>query len=85
LLFELQDRVIGLAPGVALSLFHLPCRRGLDVSPEILPWHRRLDGLQRIALGADRLQPPIEIKKTRLRHVRSHAAWAVLRIILRSC
>jgi hypothetical protein len=42
---ELQDRIIGLATGVALALLGLRLRRGLDVSAEILPWHDLLDRL----------------------------------------
>src|SRR3981189_2021785 len=65
---ELQDRVIGLAAGVALALLGLRLRHGLDVSAEILPWHDLLDRLQRIALGADRLQPALNIEKALLPH-----------------
>src|SRR5256885_548333 len=50
---ELQDRVIGLAAGVALALLGLRLRHGLDVSTEILPWHDLLDRFQRIAQGAN--------------------------------
>src|SRR5712671_2198233 len=65
---ELQDRVIGLAAGVALALLGLRLRHGLDVSTEILPWHDLLDRFQRIALGADRLQPALNIEKALLPH-----------------
>ena len=65
---ELQDRVIGLAAGVALALLGLRLRHGLDVSAEILPSHDLLDRLQRIALGADRLQPALNIEKALLPH-----------------
>src|SRR5207245_4424206 len=37
-------------------------------SAEILPWHDLLDRLQRIALGADRLQPALNIEKALLPH-----------------
>jgi hypothetical protein len=65
---ELQDRVIALATGVALALLRLRLRlrHRLDVSAEILPRHDLLDRLQRIALGADRLQPALNIKKALL-------------------
>src|SRR5204863_1187855 len=65
---ELQDRVIGLAAGVALALLGLRLRHGLDVSAEILPSHHLIDRLQRIALGADRLQPALNIEKALLPH-----------------
>src|SRR5262249_6832445 len=65
---ELQDRIIGLATGVALALLGLRLRRGLDVSAEILPWHDLLDRLQWIALGADHVQPALKIKKALLPH-----------------
>src|SRR5262245_30303370 len=65
---ELQDRVIGLAAGVALALLALRLRHGLDVSTEILPWHDLLDRFQRIDQGADRLQPALNIEKARLPH-----------------
>src|SRR5437016_7435620 len=51
---ELQDRVIGLAAGVALALLGLRLRHRLDVSAEILPSHHLLDRLQRIALSTAR-------------------------------
>src|SRR5262249_42422979 len=60
---ELQDRVIGLAAGVALALLGLRLRHGLDVSTEILPWHDLLDRFQRIAQSANRLQPTLNIEK----------------------
>src|SRR5467141_3762978 len=62
-----QDRVIGLAAGVALALLGLRLRHRLDVSAEILPSHHLLDRLQRIALAADRLQPAL-IEKALLPH-----------------
>src|SRR5207244_9451719 len=65
---QLQDRVIGLAAGVALALLRLRLSHGLDVSAEILPWHDLLDRLQRIALGADRLQPALNVEKALLPH-----------------
>jgi hypothetical protein len=65
---ELQDRVIGLAAGVALALFGLRLHHGLDASTEILPWHDLLDRLQRIALGANRLQPALNVEKALLPH-----------------
>src|SRR5438128_5957229 len=65
---ELQDRVIGLAAGVALALLGLRLRHGLDVSTEILPWHDLLDRFQRIAQSADRLQPALNIEKALLPH-----------------
>src|SRR5258708_424855 len=65
---ELQDRVSGLAAGVALGLLGPHLRLGLDVSAEILPSHHVLDRLQRIALGADRLQPAFNIEKALLPH-----------------
>jgi hypothetical protein len=60
---EPQDRITGLAAGVALALLGLRLRHSLDISAEILPWHDLLDRLQRIALGADRLQPALNIEK----------------------
>src|SRR5438876_5525755 len=65
---ELQDRVIGLAAGVAIALLGLRLRHGLDVSTEILPWHELLDRCQRIAQGANRLQPALNIEKALLPH-----------------
>src|SRR5258706_1669813 len=65
---ELQDRVIGLAAGVALALLGLRLRHGLNVSTEILPWHDLLDRFQRIAQSANRLQPALNIEKARLPH-----------------
>src|SRR6266481_9565380 len=65
---ELQDRIIGLAAGVALALLGLRLRHRLDVSAEILPSHYLLDRLQRIALGTDRLQSALNIEKTFLPH-----------------
>src|SRR6266581_1984998 len=65
---ELQDRVIGLAAGVALALLGLRLRHGLDVSTEILPWHDLLDRCERIAQGANRLQPALNIEKALLPH-----------------
>src|SRR4029450_12254093 len=64
---DLQHRGIGLAAGVAARA-GLRLRHGLDASAEILPWHDPLDCLQRIALGADRLQPALNIEKTLLPH-----------------
>src|SRR5205807_9322675 len=63
--------VIGLAAGVALALLGLRLRHRLDVSAEILPSHHLLDRLQRIALGADRLQPTLNIEKPLLPMTRS--------------
>src|SRR6266550_1106982 len=65
---ELQDRVIGLAAGVALALLGLRLRHGLDVSTEILPWHDLLDRFQRIAQSANRIQPALNIEKALLPH-----------------
>src|SRR5258708_40200921 len=65
---ELQDRVVGLAAGVALALFGLRLRHGLYVGAESLPRPRRLDRLQRITFGAQRIQPPLQIEKARLTH-----------------
>src|SRR5262249_10221458 len=65
---ELQDRVIGLAAGIALALLGLRLRHGLDVSTEILPWHDLLDRFQRIAQSANRLQPALNIEKALLPH-----------------
>src|SRR5215472_5297478 len=65
---ELQDRVIGLAAGVALALLGLRLRHGLDVSTQILPWHDLLDRFQRIAQSANRLQPALNIEKALLPH-----------------
>jgi hypothetical protein len=65
---EFKDCVVGLATGVAPFLLGLRLRRGLDVSAEVLPAHRPLDRLQRIAFGAQRLQPLFEIKKARMPH-----------------
>src|SRR5260370_5241188 len=59
---------MGLAAGVALALPGLRLRHRLDVSAEILPSHDCLDRLQRIALGADRLQPALNIEKALLPH-----------------
>src|SRR5262249_25859734 len=64
----LQDRIVGLATGVALALLGFRLRHRLDVSTEVLPWHDPLDRLQRIALGADRLQSALNIEKARLPH-----------------
>src|SRR5262249_27737829 len=64
----LQDRVIGLAAGIALALLGLRLRHGLDVSTEILPWHDLLDRFQRIAQSANRLQPALNIEKALLPH-----------------
>src|SRR5439155_16276828 len=63
-----QDRVIGLATGVAVALLSLRLRHRLDVSAEILPSHHLPHCLQRIALGADRLQPALNIEKALLPH-----------------
>jgi hypothetical protein len=65
---ELQDRVIGLAAGVALALLGLPLRDGLNVRAEILPSHDLLDRLQRVTLGANRIQPALNIEKSLLPH-----------------
>src|SRR4029453_15150699 len=65
---ELQDRVIGLAAGIALALLGLRLRHGLDVSTEILPWHDLLDRFQRIAQSANGLQPAPNIEKALLPH-----------------
>src|SRR5262249_23749694 len=40
----------------------------LDVSAEVLPPHDLLDRFQRIAFGADRLKPALNIEKARLPH-----------------
>ena len=53
---EPQDRVIGLAAGVALALLGLRLRHGLVLGAKILSWHDLFDRFQRIALGADRLR-----------------------------
>src|SRR5262249_15908686 len=63
---ELQDRIVGLATSVALALLGLP--HALDVSAEVLPPHDLLDRFQRIAFGADRLKPALNIEKARLPH-----------------
>src|SRR5207245_5512296 len=60
-----------LAAGVAPALLGLRLRHRLDVSAEILPSHHLLDRLQRIALGADRLQPTLNIEKPLLPMTRS--------------
>src|SRR5258708_40349552 len=59
---------MGFAVAVALALVGLGPRHRLDVSAEILPSHDCLDRLQRIALGADRLQPALNIEKALLPH-----------------
>src|SRR5438876_7772095 len=59
---------IGLAAGVAVALLSLRLRHRLDVSAEILPSHHLPHCLQRIALGADRLQPALNIEKALLPH-----------------
>src|SRR5262245_62721840 len=51
---ELQDRIVGLAASVALTLLGLRLGHALDVSAEILPPHDLLDRFQRITFGADR-------------------------------
>src|SRR3979409_1471852 len=53
---------------VAEYVLNSGARHSLDVSAEILPWHDLLDRLQRIALGADRLQPALNIEKALLPH-----------------
>src|SRR5262245_51798548 len=80
----LQDRIVGLATGVALALLGLRLRHGLNVSTEILPWHDLLDRLQRIALGADRLQPAPNIEKARLPHdsLAPPNLWRRIRLLL---
>src|SRR5262249_8769107 len=65
---EFQMRFLRLAAGIALALLGLRLRHRLDVSAEILPSHDFLDRLQRIALGTDRLQSPLNIEKTSLPH-----------------
>src|SRR5262249_4138268 len=65
---ELQDRVIGLAAGVALALLGLRLRHGLDVSTEILPWHDLLDAFHPIAQSARRLPPALNNEKALLHH-----------------
>jgi hypothetical protein len=65
---ELQDRLIGLAAGIALALLGPRLRHRLDVRAEILPSHDLLDHLQRIALGADCLQPALNVEKALLPH-----------------
>src|SRR5215469_7448603 len=61
---ELQDRVIGLATGVALALLALRLRY-------------RLDRLQWITLGADHLQPALKIKEALLPNASSPPSGAV--------
>src|SRR5262245_25485353 len=65
---ELQDRIVGLATSVALALLGLRLGHALDVSAEVLPPHDLLDRFQRIAFGADRLKPALNIEKARLPH-----------------
>src|SRR5262249_61314642 len=65
---ELQDRIVGLATSVALALLGLRLGHALDVSAEVLPRHDLLDRFQRIAVGADRLKPALNIEKARLPH-----------------
>src|SRR5262249_35974460 len=65
---ELQDRIVGLAASVALTLLGLRLGHALDVSAEILPPHDLLDRFQRITFGADRLKPALNIEKARLPH-----------------
>src|SRR5262249_8223126 len=65
---ELQDRIVGLATSVALALLGLRHGHALDVSAEVLPPHDLLDRFQRIAFGADRLKPALNIEKARLPH-----------------
>jgi hypothetical protein len=63
--------IIGLAASIALAFLALRLRHALYVSAEILPWHDLLDPFQRIALGADRLQPALNIEKALLPMTRS--------------
>src|SRR5262245_34789520 len=65
---ELQDRIVGLATSVALTLLGLRLGHALDVSAEVLPPHDLLDRFQRITFGADRLKPALNIEKARLPH-----------------
>src|SRR5262249_25002531 len=65
---ELQDRIVGLAASVALTLLGLRRGHALDVSAEVLPPHDLLDRFQRITFGADRLKPALNIEKARLPH-----------------
>src|SRR5262245_43361899 len=65
---ELQDRIVGLATSVALALVGPRLGHALDVSAEVLPPHDLLDRFQRIAFGADRLKPALNIEKARLPH-----------------
>src|SRR5262249_48410132 len=65
---EFQDRIVGLATSVALALLGLRLGHALDVSAEVLPPHDLLDRFQRIAFGADRLKPALNIEKARLPH-----------------
>src|SRR5262249_20831921 len=65
---ELQDRIVGLAASVALTLLGLRLGHALDVSAEVLPPHDLLDRFQRITFGADRLKPALNIEKARLPH-----------------
>src|SRR5262249_26267670 len=53
---------------VALALLGLRLGHALDVSAEVLPPHDLLDRFQRIAFGADRLKPALNIEKARLPH-----------------
>src|ERR1700688_2523272 len=72
--FEHQDRVVGLAAGGALPLLRLGTRHRLDLRTKALPRNCRLDQLKRIAFGADRLEPLVEIVEPHLPHSWSPSA-----------
>ena len=53
---EFQDGIVGLAPGVGLALIAVRTNRRLDLEPETLLRHSRIDNFQRIALLRQRVQ-----------------------------
>jgi hypothetical protein len=67
---EHHDGVERLAPGVALPRLGRQPDHRLDVGAEALEGDERAQRLQRITLGADRLQAPVEIVEPQLTHGR---------------
>src|SRR5262249_53246449 len=65
---DIDDRTLVLASYVAITLLGLRLGLALDVSAEVLPRHDLLDRFQRIAVGADRLKPALNVEKARLPH-----------------